>query len=290
MSDRMNICILAALHGGDETLATRVGDDEADRAAARCAHRIERAISAHGGRLIEATRERTLARFDDADAAIQAAVDALDRIRNLPPLRGRKHPARLGVHVGALSTEMGKPSGEGVVQALRIANQCEAEQALASAQAIARLGSAARHLVASRPVAGLDTSRFDVTVHEIGHGKAEAVRQPLAQRNERLQLRHRNGVVHVEEIRPVVLLGRELGNDIVIGDPRASRQHARIERRHEGFILFDESTNGTYVAVEGQVERLVRQDRLLLTGQGRIGCGFTCEEGDEREIVFFDFE
>lgn len=85
----------------------------------------------------------------------------------------------------------------------------------------------------------------------------------------------------------MLLLGRELGNDIVIMDPRASRQHARIERRREGFTLIDESTNGTFVSIEGGGERLVRQERMVLSGPGRLGCGFSADE-IERDLVFFD--
>ena len=76
---------------------------------------------------------------------------------------------------------------------------------------------------------------------------------PAALITPRLRLKHQNDVLMLEEARPIILLGREQGNDIVIIDPRASRQHARIERRREGFVLVDQSTNGTFVADgEGQ--------------------------------------
>ena len=291
MSDRMNICILAALHGSDETLTTRVGDDEADRAAARCAHRIERAISAHGGRLIEATRERTLARFDDANAAIQAAVDALDRIRNLPPLRGTRQPVRLGLHYGILDdteTNAGPADGEGVIVARQLASLCENEQALVSGTAVMVTSSATRQLISAQALAGPNWARLEWPVYAIGQRTGLVTSIPAAARlTQRLRIRHQQDVLFVEELRPVVLLGRELGNDVSIMDPRASRQHARIERRREGFVLFDQSTNGSYVAIEGQTERHIKQDRIVLNGPGRIGCGFSADEV-ERDLVFFD--
>jgi hypothetical protein len=47
---------------------------------------------------------------------------------------------------------------------------------------------------------------------------------------------------------PVVTLGRSSQNDVALHDERASRRHARIEWRSDGFHLYDEnSANGTYV-------------------------------------------
>jgi predicted component of type VI protein secretion system len=110
---------------------------------------------------------------------------------------------------------------------------------------------------------------------------------PTSHLSQRLRLRHQEDNLFVEEQRPVLLLGRELGNDIVIMDARASRQHARIERRREGFTLIDQSTNGTFVSVDGNEECRIHRDKLVLRGPGRIGCGFSAGEV-ERDLVFFD--
>jgi hypothetical protein len=60
----------------------------------------------------------------------------------------------------------------------------------------------------------------------------------------------------------VTLLGRDVTNDIVLGDPEVSRQHARLTQTPAGFILEDlGSTNGTFV----NGERLVTA-RALAAG------------------------
>jgi transcriptional regulator with XRE-family HTH domain len=47
---------------------------------------------------------------------------------------------------------------------------------------------------------------------------------------------------------PVLTLGRDSANDIIIGHPLASRRHARLEHNENGYLIRDlESTNGTYV-------------------------------------------
>lgn len=291
MSERKNLCVLVALHHGNQTLAERIGEDEARHAAERCANRIERAVAAHGGKVLSLDAGRTVAVFDSTDAGVQAASEALQRIRNLPPLRGTRQPVRLGLHHGAvenLEVDAAEPAGEGMEVALRLAGLCEDEQALASGTVAMLAGSASRALMSTQALSGPNWANLGWLVFGIGHRTdGGAVAPPAARPSQRLRIRHQQGVQFVDESRPVLLLGRERANDVTIMDPRASRQHARIECRREGFVLFDQSTNGTYVALEGQGDHHLKQDHLLLSAPGRIGCGFSADEV-ERDLVFFD--
>ncbi|NIM95162.1 MAG: FHA domain-containing protein [Anaerolineales bacterium] len=46
----------------------------------------------------------------------------------------------------------------------------------------------------------------------------------------------------------ITTMGRDVANDIVLGDPEVSRQHARLTRTPGGYVLEDlGSTNGTFV-------------------------------------------
>lgn len=295
MFERKNLCVLVALHHWDGALADRLGEEEARHAAERCANRIERAIAAQGGRLVTSEPALTVAVFDRSDAGIQAASDALQRIRSLPPLRGAHQPVRLGLHYGLVDTAASAPlppgagpGGDGIQRARQLAGLCEPEQGLVSGTAVMVASSAVRALVATQPLSGPNWARLEWPVYALGQRSGLVTSVPAAARlSTRLRLRHQADVLFVEEHRPVLLLGRELGNDVSIMDPRASRQHARIERRREGFVLFDHSTNGTYVAIEGQPERHIRQDHIVLNRPGRLGCGFSADEV-ERDLVFFD--
>lgn len=54
--------------------------------------------------------------------------------------------------------------------------------------------------------------------------------------------------LQLEWSQPVLTIGRDTSNDIVIDHPLASRRHARLERDESGYLVRDlESTNGTYV-------------------------------------------
>jgi predicted component of type VI protein secretion system len=51
-----------------------------------------------------------------------------------------------------------------------------------------------------------------------------------------------------ELTQPVIFLGRDFANEIVINDPEVSRRHARLTAQTGGYILEDTgSTNGTFV-------------------------------------------
>jgi hypothetical protein len=51
--------------------------------------------------------------------------------------------------------------------------------------------------------------------------------------------------------KPVITIGREVGNDIILEDPQVSRHHVRLAQQGSGLVIEDlGSTNGT--AVNGQ--------------------------------------
>ena len=71
----------------------------------------------------------------------------------------------------------------------------------------------------------------------------------------------------------------------MIADRRASRTHARIERRRDKFVLIDQSTNGTYVTFDGEAEFALKREEVILRGKGRICFGHAFDAG--AEIVEF---
>jgi len=84
----------------------------------------------------------------------------------------------------------------------------------------------------------------------------------------------------------VLIFGRENTCDVVVREKTASRRHARIERRGVQYVLVDESTNGTYVAIEGEREVVLRRDSVMLRGRGKIALGISTDKAVE--LVLFD--
>ena len=74
----------------------------------------------------------------------------------------------------------------------------------------------------------------------------------------------------LDENATTITLGRDAQNDIVIADRKASRLHARVERRRDKFVIVDQSSNGTFVTVDGEPEIMLRREELMLRGRGRV--------------------
>jgi pSer/pThr/pTyr-binding forkhead associated (FHA) protein len=82
------------------------------------------------------------------------------------------------------------------------------------------------------------------------------------------------------------MLGRDAASDIVILDREASRQHARIEKRSDKFVLVDHSSNGTFVVIGEESEVRLRREELFLHGLGRIALGRPTTDASATVIDF----
>ncbi|WP_169120476.1 FHA domain-containing protein [Aromatoleum anaerobium] len=282
-----NVCVLVAEVPGRRHLVEALGAHEVNHAVERCMHRIERAVEANAGARVRREAARACATFERCDAAILAACEMLERVESLPPLRGLRMTIRVGVHYGAAASPC-QPVSADEALAMRLADTAKPGHILASNAVVMQLSHGVRHLACNTPLPDPALDGLGWPVFEIVRYSGTITSIPAAERiSQRLRIHHQQDVLFVEENRPVVLLGREIGNDIVIIDRRTSRQHARIERRREGFVLIDQSTNGTYVAENGGAEQCIKAGELALIGPGRIGCGFSAND-IERDLAFFE--
>lgn len=85
----------------------------------------------------------------------------------------------------------------------------------------------------------------------------------------------------------VLMIGRSQDCNIVLKDRHSSRKHARVAYRKGKFVLIDQSTNGSFISMNGLAEIcLVEQDQLLLVGSGVIGLGRSTS-GEQDQLVHF---
>ncbi|MDZ7825929.1 MAG: FHA domain-containing protein [Gammaproteobacteria bacterium] len=66
----------------------------------------------------------------------------------------------------------------------------------------------------------------------------------------------------------------------------ASRFHAMIGPRPRKFALKDQSTNGTYVSMQGSPVVVLKREELPLFGEGVISLGEAVREDGEHLIRF----
>lgn len=272
------LAVLCADITGGALLQAHLGGPEADRAIRRCEKRISQTLEGFEGRLVRGSGNRLMAYFTDTGNALQSAIDVQKRIAALPPLSGISLGVRVGVCVGHTGKENRFFDDESANPAVSLSEQAQPGQLLLSipdrsegipwSQPIARpmpqlsLRCGKRQL----DVFELDWRHCDTSVLNLG--------ESLAPPPPRLALSDGERDVLLDAHRDHLTIGRQPDCDIVLRDIQASRIHARIERRGETYVLIDQSTNGTWITVEGKKEKVIRRGELLLTGRGRLSfCG-----------------
>jgi predicted component of type VI protein secretion system len=90
----------------------------------------------------------------------------------------------------------------------------------------------------------------------------------------------------------IATLGRDVANDIVLGDPEVSRQHARITRTPGGYVIEDMgSTNGTFINSERLTAPRVMRDGDLIGLSEKVTLSFEVQApGMEETMVSPDAE
>lgn len=291
-SRERSLCVLRAEVSDSARVYQRIGKAEADYAIERCLKRIERAVAMHGGRVLRVSGPELTAAFPTAESALQAACDMQERVGDLPPTSGQKLSVCVGFHVGETEERGQEIAGEAAETALRLAQAAKGGQILTSGSTAALLpthlrritraieAAAARKLNVRAPVA-------EVLCHEAAAPVVKAPILPNMVPAGRLVLRHGGSEFVLEGSRNSACFGRDTTNDIVVGDRRASRNHARIERRRDRFVLIDLSTNGTFVTFEGELEIALKHEEVVLKGKGTISFGHS-HQGPGVETAAFE--
>lgn len=279
-------CILFADVVGSTALYEKLGDSEAKHAVERCLKRVQLAVGHFGGRVIKNIGDGILADFADAAATMAAACEMQQRVNDLPPVAGQSLRLRIGFHTGPVIEEAGDIFGDAVNLASRLADLARAEQIISSASTIAALPALQRLSVRALPALPIKGKSEPVALCEVfwrsdaenGELTLVAGHSPNAPSGRRLLLACDQARVELEALAAPLMIGRDKSCDLVVADAMASRQHARIERSGDHFMLIDQSTNGTWLGREGEAQTVLRREALPLVGRGRISLGHPVTE------------
>lgn len=289
------LTVMFADVSGSTALFEKLGDREAMHAVERCLKRMNRSIDGYKGKTIQIVGDELLASFENAEEACQAAIDMQQRIADLPPVSGLKLTIRIGLHCGEVSASEDKLGGPAVATAARIAGIARRDQILCSSQLVGELPQPGIITVDAMPKLGtVAENGVDLSLFQIHWPSYQGGSYPMSTFGpqshlpaERLCIRHRGKAFLVDEKTPVLTIGRDPGCKLAIDDRKASRQHARVERRNDGFYLVDTSTNGTFVTLAGHHEQMVRRNEVQLAGKGKVSFGAS---GNDPQSDLADFE
>jgi class 3 adenylate cyclase len=283
------LTVMFADVSGSTALFEKLGDREAMHAVERCLKRMKRSIDGYKGKTVQIVGDELLAAFETAEEACQAAIDMQQRIADLPPVSGLKLTIRIGLHCGIVSENEDRLSGPAVNTAARIAGIARRDQILCSSELVAELPQPGVITVDAMPQLGtVAENGVDIALYQIHWPSYQGGSYPNSTFGpqshlphlpvDRLCVRYRGKAFLVDEKTPVLTIGRDLACKLTIDDRKASRQHARVERRNDGFYLVDTSTNGTFVTLAGRQEVLVRRHEMQLDGRGKVSFGTSAND------------
>jgi adenylate cyclase len=279
--------ILFADVSGSTQLYEKLGDKPAAKAIEACLNELRGIVEQRQGRVVKTIGDELMVVFGQAAAAFQAATEMQQRVTALAPFDGVKLAIRIGFHFGPVLEDKGDFWGDGVNTAARLAGLAKAGQVLTSSVTVNTLPPTQRGGLRDLDAISVKGKQDAVHVYEVLWGDTDDATQlaGLASSSARLQtkltLRAGGRTLDFPPDKTVLVLGRDKTCDFVVEEKTASRQHARIERSGLQYFLIDESTNGTYVAVEGDREVMLRRDRLLLRGRGKIAFGTSTSSAAE---------
>jgi class 3 adenylate cyclase len=289
-NDTSNLAVLFADVAGSTRLYETVGDAEALATIGRCLALIRVACEGYGGRVVKTIGDEVMAVFPSADQATEAAAEMQARIRALPPAGTVRLAIRVGFHCGPALEVDGDVFGDSVNVAARMVALAKGEQVILSAQTVAVLAPVLRMRVREIDSLTVKGKHDDIGIFELIWQESDDDLTALATRPvrppARIRLCHGAREIVLGESNPTLRLGRDPQNDVVIADRMASRMHARIERRRDKFVLVDQSSNGTYVTIDGEPEIQVRREEMILRGRGHVSFGHAWN-GDAGEVLQF---
>ncbi|HEY4373936.1 MAG TPA: adenylate/guanylate cyclase domain-containing protein [Burkholderiales bacterium] len=286
--------VLFADIAGSTKLYDILGDTRAKQLIDETLSELRAATARFQGRVIKTIGDEIMCVFRDAERGMLAACDMQTRVNALPIVDGVKRLIRVGFHYGAVIEEKGDVFGDTVNVAARMSGVAKGLQIMTSRATADMLPGPMRASV--RPIATVAVKgKDDMQVCEVIWQSDDDLTmtvdslhssRPAAASNAEVALMHNGRELVLSGLLPAATFGRGVDNTFVIGDLKASRNHARIEKRRDKFFLIDQSTNGTFVTVKGEAEMELHREEAMLRGTGMILFGHSAAESAEETVQF----
>ncbi len=294
MTSTRETTVLFARVIGTADLYAAAGDAAAHDAITRCLARLQQAAEACGGRVMKAPGDKLMVLISAPDAAADIAVAMHTAMDEFPAVVGKTLAAGIGFHHGPVMQKGEEVFGDTVNLPAQLVERAAGGQIITTEQSGALLGRLyrawMRHLYSIQLQGRSQEIGICELVWRADNSATLFARKRAAERPAPtvLKLKYRAQKVKLRRGKESMTIGRGEDCSMVVADTEASRLHCAIERRQDKFVLVDQSTNGTYVTVEGTAEMLVQREEFALSKQGWITLGRP--RAATTEVIEFSFE
>ena len=292
MAEGVDVAVLFADIAGSTKLYEALGDTDAKILIDEALIGMRTITKRHRGRVVKTIGDELMCVFPDAERGFLAATDMQTLVNALVVTKGVKRMIRIGFHAGPVIEEKGDVFGDTVNVAARMAGLAKGMQIMTTRNTVDLLPQALR--ASTRPIAAVavkgkadDLAVCEVIWQETDDLTMAAGAMQGAEAVVELLLRHEGKELCLGAERPSAMVGRDPSCDLVLAEPKASRQHAKLEKRRDKFFLVDQSTNGTYVTFAGEPEIALRREEVMLRRTGRIVFGHSGSGDAQAESVEF---
>jgi len=257
-----------------------LGDNEALALVNLLFGALTKKVTAAGGKVVKTLGDGMVCQFASAESAFRAACAMQLGAKQMAARVPGKLAIKVGFNFGPVVLKGADVFGDSVNVCARLVAMANAGQVLTTQQAVAALPrSLMRRCRAlypmkikgrAEPVSVYDVPwRVDPDLTET----SMQVEAPARAGRWVLKLSYGGETFDVQPERDA-RIGRDRANDVVIPSPRASRVHARIYARERNFVIVDQSSNGTFVLIDGNdTEVMLRREEAVLGERGWIGLG-----------------
>jgi len=292
MATTKQMAVLFADVSGSTRLYESIGDAEAFKHIEACLEVLKSIATEHSGRVVKTIGDELMCVFPDAEACGVAACEMQASLAERPAVAGVKLAIRVGFHAGPLLEEAdGDVFGDTVNVAARLVGLAKAGQIITAHETVETLSAPLRTSSRSLDSLAVKGKQSEINVCELLWQESDELTLHAARRTPvqpvRLRLVHNSRELVLDENRGTASFGRDRSNDLVIVDRMASRQHAKIERRRDKFVLADQSTNGTFVKVSGEHEMVLKREEFILQRSGSIAFGRSVAAPGAERVDFF---
>jgi len=299
MSPQSKQCVVMfADVAGSTAIYENLGDVEAKERITRALNSLISVSKRHKGVLVKTIGDEILVYFNDVDLAVMAAQRIQETMENDRSPQTVGISIRIGMHFGKVLFDDNDIFGDTVNTASRIVTMSKARQVLFSGDVAKRIQSTDLSEMI-RPYDRLKVKGkeepleiFLLTWEDEGDvtnmATASNLTNPLKSvQPNTLTLVYNKKEFAIDQSSPTFNLGRGKDCDLRVNGDLISRLHARVEIRRGKFILFDQSTNGTYVRAQDEQNFFLRREDLTLFGNGIISLGKSIERAEGNVIHFY---
>lgn len=289
-----NLTVLFADIAQSTALFEKYGDDKARSAISSVLNTLLEVSEKHQGVLIKTIGDEIMCTFPTADLAIEASVGMQESVAGNFVLGTHPIGIRIGFHHGKVIAEKGDVYGDTVNVAARMAGLAKKGQIITNSLTFnnSTLVNNIKHRsLGKTKVKG---KLLPVKIVEIFWQKdvsqvtriSSALDLKLPDAAFTMILNINGRQLKMTEKSPNKVIGRGEECDIQVLAPMASRVHAELQFSDGNFKIEDQSTNGTWLELNGNSLRLHR-DKTVLLGKGMIALG-NADFSDKSMIIEFE--